>query len=142
MEVLQQNFEVQTQANSQHEPTVLIIDDERDMRKTITEILQLYGFKVYSACNGKEGVEIFKQYFNSIDLVFLDMRMPVMDGRQAFHELRAIDPNQNIVIVTGYADFDDLDDVLRKGAKGFLKKPFRLYDIASQAKNIVGVENS
>ena len=113
---------------------VLVVDDEYNIRSVISEVLEMNGIRVYTAANGREAVEIFKQHPDEIALVILDMIMPVMDGRRTFSEIRRIKPSQKIIIISGYAHQEDLQDVLSAGALAFLSKPFQVKDILQRVK--------
>ena len=117
-------------------PTILIIDNEEGLRKVIEEMFSTLGCKVYSAENGKEGLEIYKTY-DIFDLVILDIQVPIMNGKTAFGEIRRINPEQKILIISGYVDVEDLDDLIKSGADGLLKKPFSMYKIIGKVKDII-----
>ena len=122
-------------------PTILVVDDEYNIRNMMKEIMEMSGLKVFTAGNGKDGVEMFKKYRDDIDLIIMDMVMPIMDGREAFSEIRRIDPGQKIFIISGYSQREDLEDMLEKGAVGFLRKPFQVKEIVSKVKEILGSTN-
>ncbi|MEL6821508.1 MAG: response regulator, partial [Calditrichota bacterium] len=71
-------------------PSILIVDDEHTIREMLEDIFSDHHFKVHTAGDGKEGVELFKQHKDNIDLVILDMVMPQMGGKEAFAEIRAL----------------------------------------------------
>jgi DNA-binding NtrC family response regulator len=117
-------------------PKILLIDDEDGFRKVLAEMFALLGCNVYSARNGKEGINIYKQQ-RTFDLVLLDMQMPFMDGRLTFRKIIRINPEQKVLIMSGYANLEDLDVVMKKGIKGFIKKPFSIYKILGKVKDII-----
>ncbi|GAB4334014.1 MAG: hypothetical protein Kow0037_12440 [Calditrichia bacterium] len=121
-------------------PTVLVVDDEYNIRSMMKEIMEMNGFKVYTAGNGRDGVDVYQRRQSEIDLVILDMVMPVMDGRAAFIEIKKINPNQKIFIISGYSQREDLDEILRKGAVGFMRKPFQVNEIATKVKEILNIK--
>jgi two-component system cell cycle sensor histidine kinase/response regulator CckA len=128
--------ELELQQFAKWHPTILIIESEEGIRKVIEEIFSTLGCKVYSAENGKEALDIFKQY-GAFDLVILDIQIPIINGQTAFREIRNINPEQKILIVSGYVDLKDLDDLIKSGADGLLKKPFRMYKIIGKVKDII-----
>ena len=71
----------------------LIIDDEEPIRKVLEKILEDLGYDVCKAENGKEGVDIYREQHDDIDLVLLDMIMPVMDGKDCLTEMHKISPD-------------------------------------------------
>ncbi len=127
------------QPSVEHVPTLLVVDDEYNIRSMMREIMEMYGFRVYTAGNGEEGLEIYKKRKNDIDLVILDMIMPIMDGRTAFSHIRKINPNQKVFIISGYSQREDLEDILEKGAIGYLRKPFQVNEIVNKIKEILNV---
>ncbi|MEK0345888.1 MAG: response regulator, partial [Nitrosopumilus sp.] len=82
--------------------TILIVEDDKDLRGIYKEILELYDYNVHIAGNGLEGVEKFKQ--KSPSLVIMDAAMPILDGYKAFKQIKEIDNNANVIIVTGFSD--------------------------------------
>ncbi|MCH7561705.1 MAG: response regulator, partial [Thaumarchaeota archaeon] len=82
--------------------TILIVEDDKDLRGIYKEILELYDYNVHIAVNGLEGVEKFKQKKPS--LVIMDAAMPILDGYKAFKQIKEIDNNANVIIVTGFSD--------------------------------------
>lgn len=108
---------------------ILIIDDEAVIRKTANAILTRAGYEVLSASNGKEGLELFKEHKNSINLVILDMIMPVMNGHECFDEIRKISPSMPIILASGFSREEDFNKLQEKGLSGFILKPFRRNEI-------------
>jgi len=130
------------QAKSQvRKATVLVVDDEYNIRSMMKEIMEMSGLKVFTAGNGQDGVDIYQQYKKDIDLIIMDMVMPVMDGRAAFNEIRKINPKQKIFIISGYSQREDLQDMLDNGAVGFLRKPFQVKEIVEKVHQIIGSKN-
>jgi len=128
--------ELKFQQFAEMHPTILIIDDEDDLRKVIEEMFSILGCKTYSAENGKDGLDIYKQH-KYFDLIILDMQMPIMNGRTAFKEIRKINPEQKILIISGYTKLEDLNDLIKSGAKGFVEKPFSIYTMIEKVKSII-----
>jgi signal transduction histidine kinase len=106
------------------EGLILVVDDERAMRKTAEEILTTNGYRVILAKNGLEGLKIFKDHCQDIDAVLLDMAMPEMSGKESFLEMKAIDPEINVVLTSGFRHDDRVDDLMAMGVKVFVQKPY------------------
>jgi PAS domain S-box-containing protein len=123
------------------QPTILVVDDEYNIRNMMKEIMEMSGLKVFTAGNGKDGVDVYVKYRNDIDLIIMDIVMPVMDGRAAFDEMIKIDPKQKIFIISGYSQREDLEDMLQKGAVGFLRKPFQVKEIVEKVQDILNIQN-
>ncbi|MBN2366760.1 MAG: response regulator [Calditrichaeota bacterium] len=121
-------------------PTVLVVDDEYNIRSMMKEIMEMSGFRVLTAGNGRDGIEIYQRHEGEIDLIIMDIIMPVMDGRAAFNEIRKLNPQQKIFIISGYSQREDLEDILGNGAVGFLRKPFQVKEIVDRVKEILELE--
>ena len=107
------------------EGTILIVDDEEVMRITAKAILEDLGYKVITAENGREALEIYKETTENIDLVVIDMIMPVMNGKDCFLVLQEHDPQVRVVLSSGFTREEDLEAMKTKGLLGFIRKPYR-----------------
>ena len=116
--------EAQTQALINGEGTILVVDDEENMRVTASAILEDLGYTVIQAKNGKEAVSIFKTCDTSIDLVLLDMMMPVMNGKDCFNALLQLNPQVRVLVSSGFIVEKDLMEMQKRGLKGFIRKPY------------------
>jgi CheY-like chemotaxis protein len=117
--------------------TILLVDDEDMIWDVIIDMLQELGYSVVLAGNGLEALEVYRENPGSIDLVILDMVMPELDGHRAFFKLREIDPKTKVLLSSGYVSEDDVQDVLTAGAAGFLRKPYRMVDLARKVRSIL-----
>jgi two-component system, cell cycle sensor histidine kinase and response regulator CckA len=106
--------------------TVLFADDEESLRALGSRMLQRLGYRVITAADGREAVEIYRARQAEIDLVILDLTMPHLDGVQAFSELRAIEPDVRVVLASGYAAEDVATRVGGQPPAGVLQKPYTL----------------
>ncbi len=118
--------------------TIMVIDDEAGIRDTVEELLKSIGYTVICCSNGIEAVEIFKEKNGDIDLVLLDMIMPKMNGVDCFRKLKEINPQVQVAITTGYSIQEDIDLVLREGAKEVIEKPFELNKLSNIVKEAIG----
>ncbi len=100
---------------------VLLVDDEKDLRVIVREVLTDEGFSVVEAADGLEAVRLFRR--DTPDVVLLDLSMPHMDGLEAMLELRKTDPDVPIVILTAHGDIPTAVDAIKKGVYDFLVKP-------------------
>jgi PAS domain S-box-containing protein len=105
--------------------TILVVDDEEIVRRLAKAALQRLGFTVLTAENGKEAVEVYAADPDRIDLVLLDMMMPVMSGEEAFRRLLDIRPNVTVLAMSG---FQEREATERFGDRiaGFVQKPFTI----------------
>jgi len=109
---------------------ILVVDDEAVMRATAAAILEDLGYQVLLAENGRAGLNLFQTQREKIDLVLLDMIMPELNGRDCFTEMRKIDPGIKVILSSGFAHSDDLDDLRSAGLAGFLRKPYRSVELS------------
>jgi signal transduction histidine kinase/CheY-like chemotaxis protein len=112
--------------------TILIIDDEPDILEIGKEMLEVLGYQVHSAQNGKKALELYTQHKNMIHLVILDMIMPEMNGEQVYDGLLEINPDIRVLISSGYSQSGPAEKILKKGCNGFIQKPFKI-QLLSQA---------
>ncbi len=113
--------------------TILIVEDDEDLCGIYKEILELYGFDIQIAKNGLEGVEKFKEKKPS--LVIMDADMPVLDGYKAFKQIKEIDNNAQVIIVTGFADSEPRSiEAIKEGLIKIISKPIGVNDLLDLAK--------
>jgi PAS domain S-box-containing protein len=105
---------------------VLIVDDERDVRDLLADMLDRAGCDVRTCQDGIEAITLFTKAWREIDVVILDMVLPRMGGRDMFAALRRIDPKANVLLVSGYSLDGETQSLLDAGARGFLEKPFHV----------------
>ena len=117
--------------------TVLVVDDEDMIWDILIENLQELGYTVILAEHGEDAVEIYKENPGLIDVVILDMVMPKMNGREAFAELKKIDKEVKVLLSSGYMAEGEAGDLLENGAKGFLRKPYKMIDLAKMIRKIL-----
>lgn len=104
--------------------TILVVDDELIIRATASMLLENLGYTVVLAENGEEAVETYRRRGEEIDLVILDVVMPVMDGREAFLKIMAIDPQAKVILSSGYAKSINMNGMEKNGLAGSITKPF------------------
>ncbi len=109
--------------------TILIIDDETMLRELLKEMLLDAGFKVITAKDGLEGVEIYKQNQNNIDLVISDIGMPRMGGEETFKRIKAINPSVKLIFISGFLEIDKKQELEKLGISGFIQKPFKAQEM-------------
>ncbi len=103
--------------------TVLLADDEPMVTELLRLVLTEAGFQVISCSDGREAVENFKKYRDSIALVLLDYRMPELNGIEAFSRIHEIAPGIPVLLMSGNIAAADIEDLKRKGLRGVLRKP-------------------
>jgi PAS domain S-box-containing protein len=103
---------------------VLVVDDEEPVREIATRILERIGFTTRSAVHGRQAVELFAAHPRQFRAILLDLTMPVMNGPEAFRELRRLDPSIPVILMSGYNRTDSTAELLERGPAGFVHKPF------------------
>lgn len=115
--------------------TILVVDDEQNVRQLICKVLEKEGFSVLTACNGSEGLEIFHK--NSIDLIISDIKMPEMSGIEFLHKVKEEDPGVGFILITAFATTETAIDAIRSGAQDYITKPFDLKEIVTTVRKIL-----
>lgn len=118
--------------------TILFIDDEAVIRELAKEILETGNYRVILAKHGNDGVRLFNEKQESIDLVVLDMVMPEKGGKQVFEEIRSIRPDAKILLCSGYGPEQYFHELFEGGAAGFLQKPFSFADLVGKVEKALG----
>ncbi len=120
--------------------TVLLVEDEDNVRKLLARTLRKLGYEVLEACNGLEAITIYQYTDTTIDLVVTDVVMPQMSGRVLIEQLRAINPKVKMFFISGYTD----DAILKQGIMElgvhFLRKPFLPLDFAAKVREVLDAE--
>lgn len=119
----------ETNHDSKEGARILFADDESSVRGVIREILESLGHEVFLFENGRDAVEHYRKEGQNIDLVLLDIKMPVLNGWEAFHELKRIDPGVKAIFITGYSGDVKLDEAVAEGIRRVIPKPFRISEI-------------
>jgi DNA-binding NtrC family response regulator len=101
---------------------ILIVDDEKKMRHILQIILEQKGYRTEQASNGSEALELIKKYHYA--MVITDLKMPVMDGLELIREIKKIDPDYPVVVLTAYGSIDSAVGAVREGAIDYITKPF------------------
>ena len=115
------------------QPKVLFVDDSWYMHCVVQEVLETGGYEVLHAGDGAEAVDMYGQL--RPDLVLMDIILPQLDGFTAISQIRAIDPQARIVVVTGLADDSARARAVEAGAVGFVTKPISLGDFMGAVRS-------
>lgn len=118
--------------------TILVVDDEADLRELTSEVLESFGYSPVVATGGQEALEFYRTRQETIGLILLDLNMPGMSGRRCLEELLRINPAVKVLIVSGYAMDSQEEKMLRAGAVGFLAKPYQMGQLLSMVRDTLG----
>lgn len=113
--------ERKAQIKTVERPAILILEDHTPTRKRMVRVLEKEGYRVDSASDGEEGLKKFQE--TRFDLILADIRMPGKSGLSVLRETKEMDPDVEVIVITGYGDEDIVVQALRDGAINFLKKP-------------------
>ncbi len=119
---------------------VLIADDEETIRSTAARMLRALGFETALVSNGREAVDAFRANPGAYVIVLLDLTMPHMDGEQAFTELRRLQPDVRVVLMSGFNRQEAVARFTGKGLASFLQKPFSMEALTEVMQSVLGGE--
>jgi len=118
----------------EHPPaTVLIADDEALIRMTVRQFLETKGYTVLEAADGREAAQIFEQQHERIDVILLDLSMPVMSGTEALARIRRLSSDAKVLLFTAYP----VDDALRRQVQGVIGKPVRMQELLAIIRRVL-----
>ena len=106
---------------------ILVVDDEKNMRTTLSDILEEEGFEVGTAESGEKAVKMCGK--DDYDVILMDVRMPGIDGVEALRRIRQKNRNVRVIMMSGYSLGQVEETAVRKGAIAFIRKPLYAYEI-------------
>ena len=121
------------QSSTEAEARILVIDDDETICSLFKDTLEDAGYKVTAVTDSYEGLELVKN--EDYDLVFLDLKMPGLDGAELLGQIRAVKPEMPVTVVTGYPESDLMMRALNYGPLGVMKKPFKGSDVLTTVRN-------
>ncbi len=123
--------------DSGHGETILLVDDEQMITGVGRQMLEALGYRVVVANDGEQAIALVESMGNEIDLVLLDMIMPVLDGAATFDRIRSIVPTMPVVLSSGYSLDGRAGAIMSKGCNGFIQKPFGLSDLSRAVREVL-----
>jgi DNA-binding NtrC family response regulator len=114
--------------------SILIVDDEFAVRESFRMLLKS-SYEIYTAPDGEEALNIIRE--RKIDLITLDLNMPKLSGIETLREIRKIDGEVPVIIITGYGTQKDEEEALLYGVRDFIPKPFNISKITSVIDGIL-----
>jgi Amt family ammonium transporter len=124
-------------AQGQIPPRILIAEDQADNRLLIHRLLEPLGFELRDAFNGQEAITLFEQW--QPQLIFMDIRMPVLNGLEATKRIKALDKSVKIVALTAHALEEERLQILAAGCDDFIRKPFQNGEVFHALEALLGV---
>ena len=119
---------------------VLFVDDEEAIREVGEELLEAMGYKVLLARDGEEAVELYEKNGDTIDIVLLDIVMPLMGGGEAYDRIKEMDPDVKVLLLSGYSIDGEAGEILDRGCDGFIQKPFTMKELSGRIREIMEKE--
>jgi CheY-like chemotaxis protein len=118
--------------------TILVVDDDADVRELTVSALEAMNYRVLAAEHGRVALDVLRQA-EAVDLAVIDLVMPVMNGRQLATRIRAVDPGSAILFTTGYDDLSGTDDPFAQ--EMVIKKPFRLVELGAAVERALAARD-
>jgi CheY-like chemotaxis protein len=118
------------------EGTILVIDDEEMVQRTLKAALERYGYTVLAASGGREGIDILKEKQNGVSLVLLDMTMPGMSGEDTLKAIIAMRADVPVIATSGYNEMEALRR-FGEGLSGFIQKPYTPRALAEKISGVL-----
>jgi len=116
---------------------VLLVDDEEMVLDAGGQMLKHLGYEVLLAGDGQKALELYKRNQEKIDLVLLDMVMPVMGGGKTFDGIKEINANVKILLSSGYSIEGEAEEILKRGCDAFIQKPFKLEQLSQKIGEVL-----
>jgi signal transduction histidine kinase len=117
--------------------SILVVDDEEVVRRTAASMLEQHGYSVVTAENGRAAVDLFRELDGRVDVVLLDMTMPVMDGEQTLRELKAVRPDIPVILSSGYNEAEVVRRFAGGEFAGFIQKPYTSSRLREKIRRIL-----
>ena len=117
--------------------SILVIDDENMILELAHDMLKSLGFRVYTANSAEKGLQIFREKASEIEMVFLDLIMPDVNGFTCYNELKMIDPKLKILIVSGIGDEDRKKELKELGIVNYIEKPFSINELITKVESLI-----
>jgi two-component system, cell cycle sensor histidine kinase and response regulator CckA len=117
--------------------TILLVDDDEQIRELTSEVLEDSGYQVIIASSGEQALEVFRKKYRDIDLVLMDLNMPGMGGSRCTREMITLDPSVRVLVASGYSANVHGRDVLEFGAEDFISKPYQMRELLAKIRELL-----
>lgn len=115
--------------------TILVVDDEPNYLIVLAELLRDEGFEIFTADNGQKALEIART--TDLDLILTDMQMPILSGMELLHEVKSINENLPVIMITAYGEVEKAVKAMQAGAFNYLTKPFKNDELIANIKKAI-----
>lgn len=113
------------------------MDDEEGPIEVEKLMLKELGYSVITAENGREAIDIYVEKSEKVDLIALDMIMPEMSGKATYEELKKINPDVRVLLVSGYSTNRQTEELFALGCNGFIQKPFDIIELSQKIREVL-----
>jgi CheY-like chemotaxis protein len=120
----------------EHE-TILLVEDDELLLNLLRAVFERKGYAVLTAKNGLEAVDLYAKHQDEVSLVLSDLNMPKLGGREAYKQLKQINPDVKMILASAYWSSTLRESLIAEGAKDFLPKPYSPVEIVKKADNIL-----
>ncbi|RJR44350.1 MAG: response regulator [Desulfobacteraceae bacterium] len=114
---------------------MLVVDDEKNIRLTLSQSLDSLGIEISTAVNGEEALRKLQE--QEFSLIILDLRMPGMDGMEVLRHVRTRWPKTRVIVITAYGTVESAVEAMKLGADDFIQKPFTPAEIRELAMQVL-----
>jgi two-component system, cell cycle sensor histidine kinase and response regulator CckA len=121
--------------------TILVAEDEPDVRKLVRDALEHLGYKVLPAADGYEAIQILEQHSDPVQLLLTDVIMPLMSGRELAKRVLSVRPATKVIYMSGYTDDTLAFHGLPHGSTGFIQKPFTVTVLAEEVRKVLSEDS-
>jgi PAS domain S-box-containing protein len=115
---------------------ILVIDDENVYHSVLKEIFEILGYSVICYYDGLRALEYYKEHYSTVDVIILDINMPKMNGVECYSKLKAINPDVQVIVASGYGDNDANAALLSEGVMAFVLKPFKISELSAKVAEL------
>jgi PAS domain S-box-containing protein len=117
--------------------TILVVDDEPAVRNVASSMLRDIGFRTLLAEDGNAALAVYRKHASEIVCVLMDLTMPGLDGQETFRELRRIQPDVRVLLMSGYNEQDAISGFVGRGVAGFIQKPFTFSELEQRLRSLL-----
>jgi two-component system cell cycle sensor histidine kinase/response regulator CckA len=120
--------------------TILVVEDEELLLDLLKEVLEGEGFRVLTATDGRQAIEIYRNEKQNVSLVLSDMGLPGMGGWEVLRQLQEINPGVKVIVSSGFMDSKVRQDMIQSGAKDFIQKPYIPDKVIRQIRDSIAAD--
>lgn len=117
--------------------TILLVEDEEMLLQLMKTLLEAKGYKVLTAEDGLEAIDVFSRHKDEVALVISDMGLPKLGGWEAFQKMKEIRSDVNVILASGYFDFNLKAEMIKAGAIDFVQKPYDPDEISEKIREVI-----